>query len=127
MGDDKKKTVPTGPAPALSHNPFGALQGLKASLPSGPAPKAPKTVEKKAPPKAVVRMERAGRNGKEVTVIEQLELSPKEREAWLKALKGSLGCGGAIEDEGALVLQGDHRERVAAWLTKQGVKQVSVG
>lgn len=115
MGDEKKPF----------HNPFAALQGLKDALPPGPPPKTPK--EKKAPPKAVVRMERAGRNGKEVTVIEQLALSPKDREAWLKALKGALGCGGSIEDEGALVIQGDHRERVAEWLKKQGVKQISVG
>jgi len=106
------------------NNPFGSLQGLKDALPPG---KPPKPKEKKAPPKAVVRMERAGRNGKEVTVIEQLELSPKDREAWLKALKGALGCGGSIEEEGALVVQGDHRERVKAWLEKQGVKQISVG
>jgi translation initiation factor 1 len=108
------------------HNPFGALAGLKDALPKGEPPKPPPAKVKKAPPKAVVRMERAGRNGKEVTVIEQLELSPKDKEAWLKQLKSSLGCGGALE-EGNLVVQGDHRERVAAWLTKQGVKQVSVG
>ncbi len=108
------------------HNPFGALAGLKDSLPKGEPPRPPPQKAKKAPPRAVVRMERAGRNGKEVTVIEQLELSPKEKEAWLKQLKSSLGCGGAMEDEN-LVVQGDHRERVAAWLTKQGVKQVSVG
>jgi len=115
VGDEKKPF----------HNPFAALQALKAALPPGPPPKAPK--EKKAPPRAVVRMERAGRRGKEVTVIEQLALSPKEREAWLKALKGALGCGGSIEEEGALVIQGDHRERVAEWLKAQGVKQISVG
>lgn len=109
------------------NNPFGALQGLKQALPTGPAPKPAVAREVKAPPKAVVRMERAGRRGKEVTVIEQLALSTKEREAWLKELKGVLGCGGSIEDEGALVVQGDHRERVAAWLEKKGVKQISVG
>jgi translation initiation factor 1 len=108
------------------HNPFGALSALKASLPQGEAPRPPAEKVKRAPPKAVVRLERKGRNGKEVTVIEQLALSPKDQEAWLKQLKSSLGCGGALED-GALVVQGDHRERVAAWLTKQGVKQVSVG
>jgi translation initiation factor 1 len=34
-------------------------------------------------------MERSGRAGKEVTVIEQLDLSAAEREGWLKALKAS--------------------------------------
>lgn len=129
MSDEKKKRVPTGPAPELTHNPFAALKGLSGALPAQPAaaPPAPKAAAKKGPPKAVVRMERAGRNGKEVTVIEQLELSQAEREKWLKALKGALGCGGSIEEGGALVVQGDHRERVAAWLEKQGVRQISVG
>jgi translation initiation factor 1 len=62
-----------------------------------------------------------------VTVIEQLDLSSSEREAWLTKLKSALGCGGSIEADGALVLQGDHRERVAAWLKERGVKRVSVG
>jgi translation initiation factor 1 len=108
------------------NNPFGGLAGLKDALPAGPAPKP--AAEKKAPvpPKAVVRLERAGRRGKEVTIIEQLELTTPAREAWLKQLKGSLGCGGSVEGE-ALVLQGDHRERAAKWLTERGVKKVSVG
>lgn len=128
MSDEKKKRVPTGPAPELKHNPFAALKGLEGALPDKPVlAAAPKAPQKKGPPKAVVRMERAGRNGKEVTVIEQLELSQAERERWLKALKGALGCGGSIEEGGALVVQGDHRERVAAWLEKQGVRQISVG
>jgi translation initiation factor 1 len=105
------------------HNPFGALAGLRDGLPAG---KAPKAKEKKVPPKCVVRLERAGRRGKEVTLLEQLELTAAEREAWLKALKGALGCGGSVEEEN-LVLQGDHRERAKDWLVQRGVKQVVVG
>lgn len=115
MADDDKKPF---------NSAFAALGALKASLPQGkppPPPPAPK-----GPAKAVVRMERAGRRGKEVTVIEQLDLSLKQREQWLKELKGSLGCGGTLEGDD-LVLQGDHRERAEAWLTKRGVKKVSVG
>jgi translation initiation factor 1 len=74
----------------------------------------------------VVRMERKGRGGKEVTVVEQLGLPPPEREVWLKALKGTLGCGGAVEEE-SLVLQGDHRERLPALLEARGVRRVIVG
>ncbi len=106
------------------NNPFAALGGLKATLPQGPSRE--EVAAAQAPAKAVVRMERAGRRGKEVTVIEQLDLRVDQRDAWLKSLKTSLGCGGAIEGT-ALVIQGDHRERVAAWLKKQGVKSVSVG
>ena len=109
-------------------NPFGKLKEMFKDLPPGPGPAAPAAAkaEPKGPPRAVVRMERKGRGGKEVTVVEQLELRPAELEAWLKALKQALGCGGAVE-EGALVVQGDHRPRVKAWLEGRGVKKVSVG
>lgn len=116
MGDEKKPF----------HNPFAALAPLKDALPPGQAPQAPAQAGPRAPARAVVRMERKGRGGKEVTVVEQLELSLKEREKWLKALKGALGCGGTVEGDD-LVLQGDQRERVRALLEARGVKKVSVG
>jgi translation initiation factor 1 len=92
-----------------------AAQDAPAPRPAGPPP----------PPRAVVRMERAGRGGKTVTVVEKLELRPRELEAWLAELKRALGCGGVVE-RGALVLQGDTRERVGSWLTRRGVKKVTV-
>jgi len=113
------------------HNPFGALAPLRDQLPEilpepvqkpGAAPAPPG----KTYPRAVVRMERAGRGGKEATVIEQLPLSPVEREAWLKALKGALGCGGKIEGD-TLMLQGDQRERLKPLLAARGVKRVIIG
>jgi translation initiation factor 1 len=73
-----------------------------------------------------VRLERKGRGGKEATIVEKLELPPAEAEAWLKALKGALGCGGATEGD-ALVLQGDQRERVKALLLARGVRKVTLG
>ena len=71
-------------------------------------------------------MERSGRGGKEVTVIEHLGLQPVEREKWIKALKAGLGCGGLVEGD-TLVLQGDHRKRLPALLIARGVKKVTVG
>ncbi|MFZ5440599.1 MAG: translation initiation factor [Myxococcota bacterium] len=106
------------------HNPFAALGGLRDALPAGPEKK-PEEKKVKLPPRAVVRLERAGRRGKEVTLVEHLELKPDEREQWLRELKGALGCGGALEEE-ALVLQGDLRERAAKWLEKRGVKKVTI-
>jgi translation initiation factor 1 len=119
MSDDPKKPF---------NNPFAGLEALKSALPDKPPPPPPPAAPAKGPAKCVVRMERVGRGGKEVTVIEQLEmsLSLKEREKWLKALKGSLGCGGTLEGDN-LVLQGDHRERLPALLEKKGVKKVIVG
>jgi len=74
----------------------------------------------------VVRYERKGRGGKEATLVEQLALSPREQAEWLLAMKQALGCGGTLED-GALVLQGDQRARVRAWLEARGVARISVG
>ncbi|MGC4122260.1 MAG: translation initiation factor [Myxococcales bacterium] len=122
-----KKIDTTEPGPALSHNPFAALADKKAGLPPGQAPQSkPAPGVKEPPARAVVRMERKGRGGKEVTVVEKLELKPAELEKWGKELEQSLGCGGAVED-GALVVQGDQRDRVKAWLEGRGVKKISMG
>lgn len=80
----------------------------------------------KGPARAVVRMERKGRSGKEVTVIERLDLPPRDLEAWLKDLKASLGCGGSVEGA-TLVLQGDQRKRLPDLLAARGVRKVTVG
>lgn len=105
------------------NNPFAALKGQLTGLPEGKAP-APKPTP--GPARAVVRMERKGRGGKEVTVVEQLGLSAAQLATWLKELKQALGCGGAVE-EACLVLQGDQRERLPALLEKKGVRKVTVG
>jgi translation initiation factor 1 len=110
------------------HNPFAGLKDKLADLPRGPEPRDPerKPEAPKGPARAVVRMERKGRRGKEVTVVEQLGLPDAALREWLKALKGSLGCGGTVEGD-ALVLQGDHRDRVRALLEERGVRRVTVG
>lgn len=110
------------------HNPFASLKD-KLDLPRGPEPRDEPAREKdlpRGPARAVVRLERKGRGGKEVTVVEQLGLPAAALREWLKALKAALGCGGAVEGD-ALVLQGDHRERVRALLEQRGVRRVSVG
>ena len=73
---------------------FAALAGLKDKLPEGKTPKQVAEVEKKRPARAVVRLERTGRSGKEVTIVSHLDLPVMERDVWLKALKTGLGCGG---------------------------------
>ncbi len=112
--DDKKKSIAS---------PFAGLADLRASLPSGPAPK---PVVNKSPARAVVRMERKGRGGKEATVIEKLELSKSDLETWCRELKQALGCGGAVDGD-AIVLQGDLRPRVASLLSERGVGKVTLG
>lgn len=105
-----------GVAPAASSPPLG--HGERGVAPAPPSPRA-------GPARAVVRMERSGRGGKVVTVVEKLGLPPRELERWLGDLKRSLGCGGVIEGD-ALVLQGDNRDRVGALLEARGVRKVTV-
>ena len=107
-------------------NPFAALSALKDKLPAGPAQNSAAPVEKPGPARAVVRMERKGRGGKEVTIVEKLGVTPAELERWAKELKQSLGTGGAVDGD-MIVLQGDVRPRVEALLIKRGVKKVTVG
>ena len=104
------------------------LAALRDQLPPGPAtpPAAPRPgPEKKGPARAVVRLEKKGRRGKEATIIEKLELKPAELEQWCKEAKSAMGCGGTVED-GAIVLQGDLRRRLEPWLTARGVRKVTV-
>ena len=115
MTDEKKSPF---------NNPFGALK--IPDLPPGVQRPEPKKEPAKGPARAVVRMERKGRGGKEVTVVEQLGLPAKELETWLKALKNALGCGGVVEGE-TLVLQGDQRKRLPAVLESRGVRKVITG
>jgi len=74
---------------------------------------------------AILRIEKGGRNGKTVTVIDQL---PKN-EVFLKdlttKLKKKCGSGGTYltsGKEGLIEIQGDKREIVRAVLLQQGIK-----
>ena len=62
---------------------------------------------------------RAG--GGSVTTLR--EVPAHQRAALLAELKRGLGCGGALDAAaGLIVLQGDHRARLTAWLEKQGTR-----
>ena len=113
---------------ATKKDPFAALEALRSSLPVGTVVAKPPTSkpEPKPPARAVERMERKGRGGKEVTVVDKLGLRPAELEIWCRDLKQALGCGGAIDGE-LIVLQGDLRARLPAVLTAKGVAKVTTG
>jgi translation initiation factor 1 len=117
----------------MKNNPF---EGLRATLglppkdsgtsePPDSGTSEPRDLGTPEPRRAIVRYERSGRGGKEVTVVEQLGLSQADLSAWLKSFKASLGCGGAVEGD-TLVLQGDHRKRLPALLTERGARKVTV-
>jgi translation initiation factor 1 len=81
--------------------------------------RSPAATGPQAPNDGVVRIfrDRSGRNGKVVTVI--LGLPIREVEARVAELKRLCGAGGAIKD-GAVEIQGDHRERIAERLRALG-------
>jgi len=71
--------------------------------------------------KVIVRLDRKGRGGKSVTVIEGLQMPQQEKEALLKQLKADIGTGGAVKDR-ALEIQGDHCGTILAALEKLGYR-----
>lgn len=66
-----------------------------------------------------VSRETKGRAGKGVTVVKGLPLAAAELAAVGKQLRSACGSGGTVKD-GNLEIQGDHVERVLAWLSAQG-------
>lgn len=63
--------------------------------------------------------DRAGRNGKTVTVVHGLPERGPALEARLSELKKMCGAGGTLRD-GAIEIQGDHRDRLAERLRALG-------
>jgi len=114
-------------------SPFAGLEKLREQLPSRPeVSTAGNVTSSKTPPpakgpaRAVVRLERKGRRGKDVTIVDKLGLGPIDLETWCRELKQSLGCGGMVEGE-MIVLQGDLRPRLPGLLTAKGVAKITVG
>ena len=83
------------------------------------ADRKPATAAAPAKSGMVVRLDRKGRGGKSVTVIEGLRLSFEDSEKLLKQIKAKLGTGGTVKD-GALEIQGDHCDAVLAELSGKG-------
>ena len=83
----------------------------------------PIPVHSKPPSEQMIRIkrEKKGRGGKTVTVLYDLVLSEADMKTLAKRLKQVCGTGGAVKD-GAIVIQGDSREKISADLTRQGYK-----
>jgi len=75
-----------------------------------------------------VRVGRAtqGRKGKGVTTVAGLPLPPPELAKLGKELKRLCGSGGTVKD-GVVEIQGDHRDRVVAWLAERGYEVKRAG
>lgn len=106
-------------------SPFAAL----APPPSAPsAPQSPAAAVPVLQGNTPVRVgrERKGRGGKTVSVITGVMSREAGQQALLKLLKNKLGTGGALE-EGNLIIQGDHRERIVEILNELGYKAKVAG
>ena len=70
----------------------------------------------------VARVSRSskGRGGKTVTLVTGLPLDDVALAALGKRLRTACGAGGTCKD-GVLEVQGDHVERVMAWLAQEGL------
>ncbi len=94
-----------------------AMGGERAELPEDspqqPAPDAPGTL--------YISRDKKARKGKEVTLVEGFdsELHGDLGAEVARQLKAHCGVGGGWKD-GVVLLQGDHRDRVANWLTREG-------
>ncbi len=85
---------------------------LRKDLQSGPRP---------SHQKVVVRIDRKGRGGKSVTVVDGLQTTQKEKESLLRRLKTRLGTGGTLKDN-CLEIQGDHCVAMMAALADMGYR-----
>ncbi|MFQ5381747.1 MAG: translation initiation factor [Dehalococcoidia bacterium] len=90
--------------------------------PSAGRRKSAPTRRRPVPDDGVVRVsrEKAGRRGKEVTVIRGLRGSQTDLRGIASELKRACGSGGSVKD-GAVEIQGDHRESVVALLERKGL------
>ncbi len=61
------------------------------------------------------------RRGKPVTLVGEFFYGEKSLKELHKKIKKSLACGGAVED-GFLIFQGDHREKIKPLFEKEGWK-----
>ena len=69
-----------------------------------------------------VRIERSGRGGKTVTIVDKYVGTDADLEALGKTLKTRCGVGGSVKD-GQVIIQGDFRERVVTLLQGMGYTQ----
>lgn len=66
-----------------------------------------------------IRREIKGRKGKTATVIIGMPLDDNDLKQFVKQLKQRCGAGGSVKD-GAIIIQGDHRQTILDEIKKQG-------
>lgn len=74
----------------------------------------------------ICKYEKKGRNGKPVTIVEGFESEEEDLKTISKKIKTTLGIGGSIKD-GAMVIQGNNRDKIIEILHELGYKTKRVG
>ena len=121
MEVSKQRDDRSGDSESLKDNPFGALAGLKGTLPDTPPPAPLKPIAEIVRPKAdapfhIQRTRKGGMplslekrpGGKVATLIGNVQ---GDADALLVLLKKKCGAGGVVR-ENAVEIQGDHRSRI---------------
>ncbi len=73
--------------------------------------------------KIKVRLDTKHRAGKVVTLIEGFIGTKNDQEELGKKIKTFCGTGGSVKD-GEIIVQGDNRDKIIAWLQKNGFATV---
>lgn len=135
MAKKKKKIDLSAEASGFGHNPFAAALG-SAKLPDAPAEIIEELNAKQTstPPrpwdlsqskKLVLRRDAKRRRGRVVTLIEGIDGASKaEIKELARALGKRLGSGATVDSDTVILVQGDHRERLAELLVEHGAKGV---
>jgi len=121
MSDDRSRLVYSTEHGSLAKPTAGDKKKKGKSQPSqAPAIKNP------AKQGVRIRRESKGRGGKNVCVVDGLNMTDDKLKDLLKKLKNQLGTGGAVKD-GCIEIQGDHRDKLLALLEKEGIKAKLAG
>lgn len=91
-----------------------------------PKPAAREAASPAASGRVRVSLERQGRGGKVVTVVENLPGHPERIEDLARTLKARCGAGGTVKGR-VVECHGDHRDRVVAVLESLGLPAVRSG